>query len=97
MTRIRFEGFPRCHGGSAVSQPVAGLPSERGKGCRCLQPLSTEYQEWTSVIAELEKLTGVAVRRAHVDKGYRGHNHPNKFRVWISGQMRRTTKAIRAR
>jgi hypothetical protein len=78
-----------------VSQPVARLPSERGKGCRCFQPLSTEYQEWTSVIAELEKLTGVAVRRAHVDKGYRGHNHPNKFRVWISGQMRRTTKAIR--
>ncbi len=31
----------------------------------------------------------------HVDKGYRGHNHPNKFKVWISGQVRRVTKAIR--
>ena len=28
------------------------------------------------VIADLQKLTGVEVRRIHVDKGYRGHNHP---------------------
>ncbi len=47
------------------------------------------------VIAEMEKLTGVEVRRIHVDKGYRGHNYPNKFRVWISGQVRRVTKTIR--
>jgi len=47
------------------------------------------------VVAEMEKLTGVEARRIHVDKGYRGHNHPNKFRVWISGQVRRTTNAIR--
>jgi transposase, IS5 family len=47
------------------------------------------------VIADLEKLTGVEVRRIHVDKGYRGHNHPHRFRVWISGQVRRVTKAIR--
>src|SRR5579872_2863070 len=47
------------------------------------------------IIADLETLTGVAVRRIHVDKGYRGHNHPDKFRVWISGQVRRVTAAIR--
>jgi transposase, IS5 family len=47
------------------------------------------------VIADLEKLTGVEVHRIHVDKGYRGHNHPHRFRVWISGQVRRVTKAIR--
>jgi IS5 family transposase len=47
------------------------------------------------VVAEMEKLTGVEVRRIHLDKGYRGHNYPNKFRVWISGQVRRTTKSIR--
>ncbi len=47
------------------------------------------------VIAEMEKLTGVEVRRIHLDKGYRGHNYPNKFRVWISGQVRRVTKSIR--
>ena len=47
------------------------------------------------VIADLEKLTGVAVGRVHGDKGYRGHNYPDRFKVWISGQVRRVTKAIR--
>ncbi len=47
------------------------------------------------VVADLERLTGVETRRIHVDKGYRGHNHPQKFRVWISGQVRRVTAAIR--
>jgi len=46
-------------------------------------------------VADLEKNTGVEVRRIHVDKGYRGHNHPNRFRVWITGQVRRTTAAIK--
>ncbi len=48
-----------------------------------------------TVIAGIEDLTGVEVCRIHVDKGYRGHDYPNKFRVWISGQVRRVTKPIR--
>jgi IS5 family transposase len=47
------------------------------------------------VVAGLEALTGIETRRIHVDRGYRGHNHPHKFRVWISGQVRRVTAAIR--
>jgi IS5 family transposase len=47
------------------------------------------------VVAELEQLTGVETRRIHVDKGYRGHNHKEKFRVWITGQVRRVTRPIR--
>jgi transposase, IS5 family len=47
------------------------------------------------VIADLEKLTGVETRRIHVDKGYRGHNHTEKFRVWITGQVRGVTRPIR--
>ena len=47
------------------------------------------------VITEMERLTGVETRRIHVDKGYRGHTHAHKFRVWISGQVRRVTTAIR--
>ena len=47
------------------------------------------------ILAEMAKLTGVAARRAHVDKGYRGHSHPHKFRVWISGQVRRVTRPTR--
>lgn len=46
-------------------------------------------------IADVERNTGIEVQRIHVDKGYRGHNHPNKFRVWITGQVRRTTAAIK--
>ena len=47
------------------------------------------------MIAELEALTGVETRRIHVDKGYRGHNHAQKFRVWVSGQVRRVSAPIR--
>jgi IS5 family transposase len=47
------------------------------------------------VVADMEKLTGVEVKRIHVDKGYRGHSYANRFRVWISGQVRRVTKSIR--
>ena len=37
------------------------------------------------VIADLEKLTGIETRPIHVDKGYRGHHHREKFRAWITG------------
>ena len=47
------------------------------------------------VINALQALTGVEARRIHVDKGYRGHNYPDRFKVWISGQVRRVTKTIR--
>jgi IS5 family transposase len=47
------------------------------------------------VVTEMEQLTGVETRRIHVDKGYRGHNHRHKFRVWITGQVRRVTRPIR--
>ena len=47
------------------------------------------------VVAAMETLTGAEAKRIHVDKGYRGHNHPSRFRVWVTGQVRRTTKAIR--
>jgi IS5 family transposase len=40
------------------------------------------------VIEETEKLTGRAVERAYVDKGYRGHKTPWPLRVFISGQKR---------
>jgi IS5 family transposase len=47
------------------------------------------------IVAGIETLTGIETRRIHVDKGYRGHNHPHKFRVWITGQARHVTKTIR--
>jgi IS5 family transposase len=47
------------------------------------------------VIADRERLTGVSPRRIHIDKGYRGHSYARRSRVWITGQVRRTTQAIR--
>ena len=40
------------------------------------------------VIEDTEKLTGCAIERAYVDKGYRGHKTENPRRVFISGQKR---------
>ena len=41
-----------------------------------------------AVIAATENLTGCAIERAYVDKGYRGHDTANPRRVFISGQKR---------
>lgn len=40
------------------------------------------------VIAETEALTGRQIDRAYVDKGYRGHDAPDPWRVFKSGQKR---------
>jgi IS5 family transposase len=61
------------------------MRAHRSAGCRhTLGP----------IIADLERLTGVAVCRIHGDKVYRGQNYPDRFRISISGQVR-VTKAIR--
>jgi transposase, IS5 family len=41
-----------------------------------------------AVIDATEKLTGCAIERAYVDKGYRGHGAANPHRVFVSGQKR---------
>src|ERR1700757_1694045 len=41
-----------------------------------------------AAIDATEKLTGCAIERAYVDKGYRGHDTANPRRVFISGQKR---------
>ena len=40
------------------------------------------------IINSTETLTGCAIERAYVDKGYRGHKTENPRRVFISGQKR---------
>src|SRR5271166_7198033 len=40
------------------------------------------------VIDATEELTGCAIERAYVDKGYRGHDTANPHRVFVSGQKR---------
>jgi len=41
-----------------------------------------------AVIKETQALTGGEIKRIYVDKGYRGHDAPNPFRVYRSGQKR---------
>ena len=51
------------------------------------------------IIADTQTLTGCAIERAYVDKGYRGHHVPQPHRVFISGQKRgvfgRTKRQLR--
>ncbi|HET6378736.1 MAG TPA: IS5 family transposase [Methylocella sp.] len=49
------------------------------------------------IIPEMEKLIGASIKRIVADRGYRGHNAPptHKFRVFVSGQKRRVTQAIK--
>ena len=48
-----------------------------------------------AVIEGTERLTGCAIERAYVDKGYRGHETTNPRRVFISGQKRGVFGAIK--
>ena len=45
-------------------------------------------------IAQTERITGVRIERAYVDRGYRGHG-ADKHRVFLSGQKRGVTPTIR--
>lgn len=47
------------------------------------------------VLEHLQQRLGIDLDRGHVDKGYRGHNYPNKFKIWITGQARNVTKNIK--
>ena len=49
------------------------------------------------VIPEMEQQIGATIKRIVADRGYCGHNAPeeHKFRVFISGQKRRVTEAIK--
>jgi IS5 family transposase len=41
-----------------------------------------------TIIENTERLTGSAIERGYVDKGYRGHHTKNPRRIFISGQKR---------
>ena len=43
----------------------------------------------------MEAWTGVSIERAYVDKGYAGHDYPDKFKIFKSGQKRGVTPTIK--
>lgn len=50
-----------------------------------------------AVIPDIERQIGSTINRLVADKGYRGHNAPEKykFRIYLSGQRRGVTEAIK--
>jgi len=66
----------RCRGGQFILHAKA-LPGNPYDG-----------HTLKDVIEETEALTGREIERAYVDKGYRGHDAPNPWRVFKSGQKR---------
>ena len=47
------------------------------------------------VVENTQALTGIEPKRIYVDRGYRGHDYPNRHRVFRSGQKRGVTGAIK--
>ncbi len=73
----------RAHGGQFVLHAKA-LPGNPYDG-----------HTLAEVITETQALTGGEIKRVYVDKGYRGHDAPNPFRVYRSGQKRGVHGVIR--
>ena len=77
--------FNRSKGGQFIAH-VKALPGNPYDG----HTLAT-------VIPEIEAQIGASLSRIVADRGYRGHNAPpeHKFKVYISGQRRGVTDAIK--
>jgi transposase, IS5 family len=63
-------------------------------GARALPGNPYDGHTLAAQIAQTERLTGIEIERAYVDRGYRGHD-ADRARVFISGQKRGVTPTIR--
>jgi len=86
--RVRREGLDRRHqcGGPRGGQFVLGARSLPGN--------SYDGHTLAAQITQIERLTGVDIERAYVDRNYRGHD-ADWARVILSGQKRGITPTIR--
>lgn len=83
--------------GCKVSLATTNAAASGGQfvlGARALPSNPHDGHTLAAQIAQTERIIGVAVERAHVDRGYRGHD-ADKTRVFISGQKRGITPTIR--
>jgi len=79
--RIRYEF------GVKTSIAVTNARTAGGQfiiGCQALPGSPYDGHTLTGQIAQVERLTGVSVERAYVDRGYRGHKHAGKAQVYIA-------------
>jgi transposase, IS5 family len=65
-------------------------------GARTLPGNPFDGHTLAAQIAQTERITGVPIERAYVDRGYRGHD-ADKARVFLSGQKRGVTPVRRTR
>ena len=63
-------------------------------GARALPGNPYDGHTLAAQITQTEHLTGIAIERAYVDRGYRGHD-ADKARVFVSGHKRGVTPTIR--
>ena len=63
-------------------------------GARSLPGNPYDGHTLAAQIAQAERLSGVEIERAYVDRGYRGHD-AERARVFISGQKRGVTPTVR--
>jgi hypothetical protein len=82
----------RCRKASAIqilpNSLASGDPGHQAQGqpiCAARQGTARQFFD-RHTLPNWTALTESETRRVHVDKGCRGHNHAQKFRVWISGQ-----------
>jgi IS5 family transposase len=97
--RTRFEF------GCKVSLATTNRPAPGGQfvlGARSLPGNPFDGHRLAAQIAQTERITGVPIERAYVDRGYRGHDaqdrrsgETHKSRVFLSGQKRGVTPSIR--
>ena len=79
--RIRYEF------GVKTSIAVTNARTAGGQfiiGCQALPGSPYDGHTLTGQIAQVERLTGVSVERAYVDRGYRGHKHAGQAQVYIA-------------
>lgn len=63
--------------------------------CNALHGRPYDGHTLDKVIRATQRLSGVIPKRIYVDKGYAGHDHPHKSRVFRSGQKRGVTPEIK--
>jgi len=85
--RVRLQGVDRTH----------QLPRQRRAvraACQspAWQPVRRPYAR-SRHRRSRKAYRGCRPRQSTATKGYRGHTYPDRFKVWISGQIRRVTKA----
>jgi IS5 family transposase len=91
------EAHARYEFGVKVSVATTDAAAPGGQfvlGARSLSGNPYDGHTLAAQIARTERLTGVGVERAYVDRGYRGHD-ADKARVFVAGQKRGLTPTIR--